>query len=230
MKKRSFISRLESWIRHQQLERLLLLVLIGTVIGLFVWTLITMFVISALPLDDLEWARVEPWTAVGALAFTFVGGVVVLHQIIESVDSRNLEIYQDIYEKMMDLDQINARRYIYRHVPDMQTPEAVADFVAHMVAEEEVQDTIKQVLNLIDYFGFLVEQEWVSSDAVIGWMSPIVVKVWAKIGPIVMHERSQRPEEPDYYKSAETLALRCQAWREQNVENWRDIRFSDDRM
>jgi hypothetical protein len=40
----------------------------------------------------------------------------------------------------------------------------------------------------------------------IGWMSPIVVKVWDKIGPVVEYECLQRPEEPDFYESAIKLA------------------------
>jgi len=39
----------------------------------------------------------------------------------------------------------------------------------------------------------------------IGWLSPGVVMVWERIGPIVEYERGLRLEEPDYYMSAVNL-------------------------
>ncbi len=42
-------------------------------------------------------------------------------------------------------------------------------------------------------------------DDMIGWLSPGVVMVWERIGPIVEYERGLRLEEPDYYMSAVNL-------------------------
>jgi hypothetical protein len=74
----------------------------------------------------------------------------------------------------------------------------------------------------------LVEQDWVTADEVIGWMSPIVVKVWKKIEPAVEYERSLRPEEPDYYEAAIRLAKRCEEWRNRNLRD-RQVEISFDR-
>jgi hypothetical protein len=65
----------------------------------------------------------------------------------------------------------------------------------------------------------------------IGWMSPIVVKVWDKIGPVVEYECLQRPEEPDFYESAIKLAERCQSWRDTNlVDRQIEISYNKERL
>jgi hypothetical protein len=74
------------------------------------------------------------------------------------------------------------------------------------------QAHVKNVLNSFDHLGFLLQQDWVTDDPVIQWVSPMVVKVWERLGPYVAYEM-QRRKEPDYYQAAQLLAKRCQDWR-----------------
>jgi len=157
-----------------------------------------------------DWSRLEPFFALLTFAYAVAAGIVVLREFAESSDSRNLSIYQDIYEKIMSPEAIEARRQIYTDVPD-GTPKEVYDAI---LQDKAMQDCVKKVLNQIDYFGFLVSQDWVTSDEMVGWLSPIVVKVWRKIGPAIEYELSTRPEEPDYYRSAFDLVQRCEEWRD----------------
>ena len=119
-------------------------------------------------------------------------------------------------------------KFIYQQIPASGDKQVIVDAV---LSDDQARKCVKQVLNLFDYFGFLVEQEWVTADEVIGWMSPIVVKVWERIGPVVEYECSQRPEEPDYYEAAIRLAERCRKWRDTNLRDRQiEISFNNERL
>lgn len=163
-----------------------------------------------------KWSGVEAITAVGALTLTFGAAFIVFIQLEEATDSRNLEVYVDIHDKFKDENEIRARRHIYQQIPDLPDDASDAE-VEHVLASPDNRDAIKQVLNQLDYFGFLVAQDWASSDEIIGWMSPVVVKLWAKLQPIFAYELRHRTEEPDYYRHVVTLVDKCSAWRKKNL-------------
>ncbi len=151
------------------------------------------------------WDMLEAISTAFAVAQFLGGGIVALVQLTESVDSRNLNVYNDVFAKMMSDENIEARRWIYLHLPD--NPEqglASLDPVG--------QAHIKHILNSFDHLGFLLQQDWVTADPVIHWVSPMVVKVWEKLGPYVEYEARRRGE-PDYYEAARELARRCIEWR-----------------
>jgi len=208
-----------------------LLVLVGlfSLVSCSLWVGLVFPVVaylSVIPAD--RWVVLEGLSGAAALAFAVGAGIVVLMELNATVDSRNLDIYHDIYEKLMSEKQIEARKFIYQEIPTSDDKQVIIDAV---LSDEQARNYVKQVLNLIDYFGFLVEQEWVTADEVIGWMSPIVVKVWEKIEPVVEYECSQRPEEPDYYESAIRLAERCRKWRDTNLRHRQiEISFNEERL
>lgn len=207
---------------------LAVVVLLSFVLG-YVWIgLIFPAVLRFSPISMPDWTVLEGLSSAAAFVFAVGAGVIVLMQLAETADSRNLDIYRDIYEKLMSEEEIEARRFIYQEIPTSPDRQVVIDAILN---NEDARRRVKQVLNLIDYFGFLVEQDWVTADEVIGWMSPIVVKVWEKIGPVVEYERSQRPEEPDYYEAAFKLAERCQKWRDKNLHHRQvEISFDKERL
>lgn len=176
------------------------------------------------PLSVDQWGAIEGFAALATFAFGVTAGLFVVLELMEASDSRNLEIYQDIYEKFMSTKQIEARRFIYSQIPDDLSGQELSDFIRqysedHPPQEGELSahDQVKSVLNAIDYFGFLAQQDWVTADEMIGWVSPIVVKVWEKIGLLVAYEIEQRPNEPDYYEAAVELARKCFEWRLENI-------------
>jgi hypothetical protein len=177
------------------------------VLGIWITLVITVWLARA-PADgswDL-WAMLEGLSSAAAFATVIGGGVVVLAQLVESIDSRNLDVYNNVFEKMMSDEEIDARRWIYLNLPD--DPEQGLDNLT-----PEGQRHVKRVLNSFDHLGFLLQQDWVTAEGIIGWVSPIVVKVWAKLSPYVEHE-ARRRDEPDYYEAARFLAERCRGWRE----------------
>jgi hypothetical protein len=216
--------------RSKPLQRQRIFRLVGTVVGfsllaLLIWMITAWVLMSAVPFKSKHWSWLEGVTSVGALAFAVGAGVWVMHEYSEALSTRDLEIYRDIYEKFMTDEQIDSRRYIYQEFPD-DPQEAI-----HLVEEDpEARLHYKRVVSVIDYFGFLVDQQWVTDDQMIGWVSPIVVKVWKKVRPIVEHECAARPEEPDYHQGARSLYARCVDWREANLREWTEdaIAFRDD--
>jgi hypothetical protein len=164
----------------------------------------------------------EAISTAAAVAQIVGGGLVLLVQMNESVDSRNLSAYNEIFERLMSDRNIAARRWIYINLPpDPQT--GIAGL------SEEGQEHVKLVLNSLDHLGFLITQDWVTSDAILQWVSPFVVKVWARIGPYVDYEAKRRGE-PDYYEAVRALAERCIEWRRENVPGTEDIVWLKDAL
>ena len=155
------------------------------------------------------WSMFEGLSSAAAFSVAVGGGLMVLAQLTEAVDSRSLTIFNDIFERMVSDKNIEARRWIYLNLPD--NPEQGLASIS-----DEGREHVKQVLNSFDHLGFLIRQDWVSSEAeeaIIQWVSPFVAKTWLKLGPYVEYEIIQRPEEPDYYAAACYLAKRCIAYR-----------------
>jgi hypothetical protein len=155
------------------------------------------------------WSMLEAISTAFAVAQFLGGGVVALVQLTESVDNRNLGIYNDVFAKMMSDENIEARRWIYLHLPP--NPEEGLSGIS-----AEGQAHVKHVLNSFDHLGFLLQQDWVTAGPVIHWVSPMVVKVWEKLGPYVEYEAARR-REPDYYEAARELARHCAEWRRTRI-------------
>ncbi len=147
------------------------------------------------------WDMLEAVSTALAVAQFLGGGVMALVQLTESTDNRNLSIYNDVFEKMMSDENIEARRWIYQQLPP-NPREGISQL------DPIGQGHVKRVLNSFDHLGFLVDEDWVTSEPVIHWVSPMVVKVWAKLGPYIDYEIARR-NEPDYYVAARRLAERC---------------------
>lgn len=155
------------------------------------------------------WSMLEGISS--ALAFSVVagGGVVILFQLVEAIDNRHIDVFNRVFEKWMDDEHIEARRFIYQDLPnDPETGLAMLD--------DEGRGKVKRILNSVDYLGFLIDQGWVDDEGIIEWVSPIVVKVWAKLGPYIDYEINERGKETDYYASVRSLAVRCHEWRAKN--------------
>jgi hypothetical protein len=184
-------------------------------IGFVVWVALTAliwFILRLAGVDFEFWPMLEALSTAAAVAQFFGGGVVALWQLRDSADSRNLGIYNDIFEKLMSSENIEARRWIYINLPD--DPQTGIDDI-----DEDGQRHVKNVLNSLDHLGFLLEQDWITGegeDAIIKWVSPFVVKCWARLEPYIDFEAARR-HEPDYYDSIRKLAERCIAWRKTNL-------------
>src|SRR5687767_4983183 len=87
-----------------------------------IWTFLAALVWGALQILGVRfsyWEMLEAVSTAAAVAQVFGGGVVALVQLSESVDNRNLGIYNDVFEKMMSDENIEARRWIYQQLPPL---------------------------------------------------------------------------------------------------------------
>ncbi len=152
------------------------------------------------------WSMLEGISSALAFAAVVGGGVVILFQLVEAIDNRHIDVFNRVFEKWMDDEHIEARRFIYQDLP--ADPE-----IGLSTIDAEGRAKVKRILNSIDYLGFLIDQGWVDDEGIIEWVSPIVVKVWVKLGPYIDYEIEERGKESDYYAAVRSLAQRCTEWR-----------------
>ncbi|HEC23720.1 MAG TPA: hypothetical protein ENI95_12480 [Chloroflexi bacterium] len=219
---RPFLERL----KEMPVGKVVRYALIGSVIAFVFWVgLVYTFWRLANPTGEVStlWSALEGLSSAATFAIAIGGGLMALIQLSEAVDqrklaieSRNFEVYNNIFERLMSDEHIEARRWIYLNLPD--DPE-----VGLQQIDEEGHRYIKMVLNAFDHLGFLLQRDWVHDEGILGWVSPIVVKTWEKLGPYVEYE-ARRRREPDYYEAARHLAEQCYEWRRRHLPeaevNW----------
>lgn len=198
-------------LKNTPIDRLVLIVVLLTSVALPLWVLIVYalwYALTSLGYSGDFWGALEGLSSAAALTLTLAGGIIIIIQLNDATEARDLQIYNDVFERMMSDRDIEARRWIYMNLPD-----DVQQGLDLMANDPEGQAHVKQVLNSFDHLGFLVQHDFGVSDRVIQWVSPFVVKTWAKIGPYVDYE-AERRNESDYYESARLLYERCRDWRE----------------
>ncbi len=196
------------WLKRQSAGKVILVAGLLS-LGVFSLSLLVIGLVwrFASPTRAVEWdlwAMLESIASAGAFATVIGGGIVILAQLVETVDSRHLAVYNDVFQRMMRDEEIEARRWIYLKLPD-DPEQGIASL------SPEGQRHVKLVLNSFDHLGFLLKQEWITDEGIIEWVSPVVIKTWAKVGPYVEYEARRRGE-PYYYGAAQHLARRCQEW------------------
>jgi hypothetical protein len=210
------------WLKRQRAGVHILIAFVLAIIVFAVWyTAIRRVWLFGSPQRVVQWdlwSMLEGLSSAAAFAAVVGGGVVALLQLIESVDSRHLGVFNDVFERMMDDAEVAARRWIYLELPD--EPEKGIDALT-----DEGRSHVKRVLNSFDHLGFLLKQDWVTDEGIVEWVSPIVVKTWEKLGPYVAYECERRGESY-YYAAAQHLAERCATWWEKHrpseTINWID--------
>jgi hypothetical protein len=183
--------------------------------GLFLlWLLL-----QALGVEASFWTMTEALSTAVAAAAVLGAGFVAYRELNEVSSSRHMEVADKLFEELNAPECIEARRWVFRHLPD-DPAEGIA------ALDDEGRAAIKTVLNSLDRIAFLTQGEWIPIETVMPWMNPMVVKAWQKLGPYVEHERRRRSE-PDYYAHAGRLAERCLAWRRAHVPDARTVWLED---
>lgn len=161
------------------------------------------------------WAMIEALSTAIAAAAVLGAGFVASRELNELSSSRYLEVADRLFEELNSPESVAARRWLFQNLPD--DPEE-----GIRILTSEGRDAIKSVLNSLDRVAFLSQTGWIPEEMFMPWMSTMVVKAWAKLGPYVEYER-QRRYEPDYYKTASTIAQQCIEWRQRHVPDARII-------
>ena len=144
-----------------------------------------------------------------AAAAVFSAGFIAYRELSEVTSTRHIEVADRLFKELNSSDNIAARTWIFLHLPaDPQ------EGVNSMSSEGRL--AVKQVLNSLDRVAFLTQSGWIPDDVIMPWMHPMIAKSWEKLAPYVLYERKRR-NEPYFYKHAESLAHRCQNWRQKNL-------------
>lgn len=190
----------------------LIAILVATAAGFVLWIGFLFFVwlvLRAAGTATSFWAMTEALSTAVAAAAVLGAGIVAYRELAEGASSRHMEVADRLFEELNSSENIEARRWIFQNLPDDP-----AGGVHSLPPEGRA--AIKRVLNSLDRVAFLTQAGWIPDEMIMPWMSPMIVKAWAKLGPYVEYE-SQRRHEPDYYEHARELAERCRAWRAKNV-------------
>jgi hypothetical protein len=183
-----------------------------TVLVMSLWLgglhLLSLFKVDLVGSSDV-WAMVEALSVALTAAAAFGAGFIAYRELSELSSSRHLEVAGRLFEELNSLENIDARRWVFQHLP--QDPKE-----GLMTMTPEGRAAIKQVLNSLDRVAFLTQPCWIPEELVMPWMQPMIIKAWEKLEPYVKHERERR-NEPYYYERAAGLADRCRAWRKKNL-------------
>lgn len=155
-------------------------------------------------------------------ACTVVGTAVFAVRQLQDADfDRNVDMADRLFSSLNAPACIAARRWVYTHLPDHPPSDAAALTAITESWVQDGQEQVKIALNSLDHVAFLLQagsasgQSAIPDEIVMPWMSAMVVKSWQWLGPYVLHIRKIRHEE-DYYRTVESLAQRCTAWRQRN--------------
>jgi hypothetical protein len=173
----------------------------------FLLLLHRLFLRAGVPADF--WPIAQSITGSVTAAAILVGSVIGFFQLRHAAASRYLAVADRLFEELNSPPQVEARRHIFRSLPD-RSGTGVAEL------DERGRAAIKTVLNSLDRVAFLTQSGWIPDDMVMPWMSPMVVKAWSRLAPFVAEERERR-REPDFYQRVEELAGRCSGWRKEHL-------------
>ncbi len=197
----------------------LLVLSFAMVIGFCIWlglNLLVHFLVWSVGYNSDFWNMLEALSTAAGLVTFIVAGFFAYRQLVETLNSRYLEVADRLFEELNSPENIAARRWIYLHL-DENPSRTLATM------SEEHRQYIKTVLNSLDRVAFLTQSGWIPEEMVMPWMSPMVVKAWMKLEPYVDYEAKRR-NEPFYYEGVREIASQCILWMKQNVSdatiNW----------
>ena len=209
--------------------KLILLIAVSILIGIFVYFVIIIF---AFPAFSSDWSHLEGFANVISLALLVGGLTFALTEYINTEKAKeadkaklSYEIYKAIFEKLTDPEQEAARRWILSNIDIKKEDEDIAAWYKRTSTKvmraardntsnlPEGQKAVKLTLNCFDYIGFIANHYWEIEADSLDWISAPIAKVWRRIGPYVLHIRTLR-ETTDYYLSAEYIGNLCVQWRQ----------------
>ena len=173
--------------------------LLGLVVG--IWALVKRAGVES----DL-WAMIESLSTALAVVVAIVGAFLAYR---DTASDRHRDVVDRLFHEMNSDESIAARRLIYQELPAFSEPA-----LAQLTSDQRA--AIKHTLNSLDRAGFMIQSGWIPAPVILPWISPMVVKLWAKLKPYVDYE-AERRYEPDYYEAARALARLCIEWRAKNV-------------
>jgi hypothetical protein len=205
------------------------------VLGLYLFPLTAKIPASAPmggPGEQVDWGLLEGITSLATLAIVIGGVVFAYFEHTQNAIQRGREsaldsfnLYKDIDLRLNEPQAINARRWIIQNIPTQdQHGGGAEEWLAEVKrilnqTSEELPDErppgkehLKQVLNGFDFIGFVAQHYWSMENELVEWMSPLVAKIWERVGAYIEDE-SQRRNEEDFFRAARDFGNYCQEYR-----------------
>jgi hypothetical protein len=239
MEKKKYSNRFDpEKIRRETIGRLIPsgLLSLAVVVLIFIGTLYLFPQTTSLPENlgtkSIPWSYLEGFASlltmslvIGSLVFAFSEYVqTTIQQRRESAEA-SFNIYKEVYYQLMNPAATAARRWIILNLPTREDQEDDQSWLKRTTAalnkrprgwkgeRPPGKDYLKEVLNILDFLGFVAKQYWNMEDELVKWMSPSIAKVWERIYLYVIDE-AERRNEPDFYESACEFGQHCVAWRD----------------
>jgi hypothetical protein len=164
---------------------------------------------------------------IGGLAFAFFEYIQTAVQQSRENAETSFNIYKEVYYKIMNPEAMEARRWIILNLPTRNDQEDDQAWLKRTTAalnkhprgwkgeRPPGKEYLKEVLNTLDFLGFVAKNYWSMGNELVTWMSPPVAKVWERIYLYVEQEAKQR-NEPDFYESAREFGQYCVQWRNEH--------------
>ena len=161
---------------------------------------------------------------IGGLAFAFFEYIQTAVQQSRENAETSFNIYKEVYYRIMNPKAMDARRWIILNLPTRNAQEDDQDWLKRTTAalnkrprgwkgeRPPGKEYLKEVLNTLDFLGFVAKHYWNMGNELVTWMSPPVAKVWERIYLYVKQE-AERRNEPDFYESASEFGQYCVDWR-----------------
>ncbi len=174
----------------------LVLFVVITAAGFLLWVgglTLVWLVLSLLRIPTDLWAMIEALSTAVAAAAVLSAGFIAYRELSEVSSSRHMDIADRLFQELNSPENVAARRWIYRQLPDDP-----AQGLQSLIPEG--QAAVKQALNSLDRVAFLTQAGWIPEEIVMPWMHPMIAKSWSKLRPYVEYERARRSE-PYYYRT-----------------------------
>jgi hypothetical protein len=190
----------------------LAIIIIITAFGFLFWIgglFVLWLFLKSTPIATDFWAMTEALSTAVAASAVLSAGFIAYRELRAQDISRYIEIADKLYNELNSKENIEARRWVFKNLPE--------DPVEGIPAlSDEGRQALKLVLNSLDRVAFLTRDGWIPNEMVMPWMNPMIVKAWSKLEPYVVYEAKRR-NEPDYYQGAREIANKCTHWRKENV-------------
>jgi heme/copper-type cytochrome/quinol oxidase subunit 2 len=172
---------------------------------------------------------------IGGLAFAFIEYVQTAVQQSRENAETSFNIYKEVYYRIMNPEAMEARRWIILNLPTRNDQEDDQSWLKRTTAtlnkrprgwkneRPPGKEYLKEVLNTLDFLGFVAKHYWSMGNELVTWMSPPVAKVWERIYLYVKQEAEQR-NEPHFYESASEFGQYCVEWRNKHYPKSNVIR------
>jgi len=164
----------------------------------------------------------------GGVVFAFIDYVQNAIQRKREDAKASFELYKEVYNQLMNPEALAARRWIIINLPTLEKAGNDKKKLLELINAQlnkkprgrtgerpPGREYLKDVLNTLDFIGFVAKHYWNMENELVLWMSPPIAKVWERI-EIYVEEEARLRNEPDYYVSAREFGKYCVEWRRNN--------------